>query len=142
MMKKATIISAMAFAFIMMHSSHSFAQEWTPVEGMNVSINEATHDFGTQKLYTKTEFEFKVRNDSSIALAISNISTSCGCTTPTYSKRPVKSGKVAIIKVSYDSARIGAFNKSIHVYTNFSTEPIELYIKGTMEEDKKETDNQ
>lgn len=142
MMKKTTIITAMAFAFTMMHSSHAFAQEWTPVEGMNVSVNEITHDFGTQKLYTKTEFEFEIKNDSTIALAISNISTSCGCTTPTYSKRPVKSGKVATVKVSYDSARIGAFNKSINVYTNFSTEPIELYIKGTMEEDKKETDNQ
>lgn len=142
MMKKTAIIPAMAFAFIMMHSSHTFAQKWTPVEGMNVSVNEITHDFGTQKLYTKTEFEFEIKNDSTIALAISNISTSCGCTTPTYSKRPVKSGKVATVKVSYDSARIGAFNKSINVYTNFSTEPIELYIKGTMEEETKETDKQ
>lgn len=141
-MKTIARISAMAFAFIMMHSGLTYAQEWTPVEGMNVSINEATHDFGKQKLYTKTEFEFKIRNDSSIALAINNISTSCGCTTPTYSKRPVKSGKVATVKVTYDSARIGAFNKSIHVYTNFSTEPIELYIKGTMEEEKEKTDKQ
>ena len=101
---------------------------------MHLSINEMTHDFGTHPQYTKTEFEFNIKNDSTLALVISNISTSCGCTTPTYSKRPVKSGKIATVKVAYDASRVGIFSKTIYVYTNFSTEPIELNIKGTMEE--------
>ena len=114
------------------------AQEWQPVEVVSISLNEQLHDFGTRKQYTKTEFEFKLRNDSTGILVINNISTSCGCTTPTYSKRPVKSGKTANIKVAYDASRIGNFNKSVYVYTNYSNNPIELKIKGTMEADEKE----
>ena len=135
-MKKTFLIAAMALLF---GAANTQAQEWQPIPGMHLSINEMTHDFGTHPQYTKTEFEFNIKNDSTLALVISNISTSCGCTTPTYSKRPVKSGKIATVKVAYDASRIGIFSKTIYVYTNFSTEPIELNIKGTMEEtDKKE----
>ena len=132
-MKKTFLIAAMALLF---GAANTQAQEWQPIPGMHLSINEMTHDFGTHPQYTKTEFEFKIKNDSTEVLVIKNITTSCGCTTPTYSKRPVKEGKTAIVKVAYDSARIGAFDKTIYVYTNFSTEPIELKIKGTMEEEK------
>ena len=130
-MKKTFLIAAMA---LLLGAANTQAQEWQPIPGMHLSINEMTHDFGTHPQYTKTEFEFNIKNDSTLALVISNISTSCGCTTPTYSKRPVKSGKIATVKVAYDASRVGIFSKTIYVYTNFSTEPIELNIKGTMEE--------
>ena len=133
-MKKTFLIAAMA---LLLGAANTQAQEWQPIPGMHLSINEMTHDFGTHPQYTKTEFEFNIKNDSTLALVISNISTSCGCTTPTYSKRPVKSGKIATVKVAYDASRIGIFSKTIYVYTNFSTEPIELNIKGTMEETEK-----
>ena len=121
-------------AAILFGATSAQAQDWQAVKGMNVSVNELLHDFGTHPQYTKTEFEFQIRNDSTETFVIKNITTSCGCTTPTYSKRPVKSGKTATVKVAYDASRIGIFSKTIYVYTNFSTEPIELNIKGTMEE--------
>ena len=133
-MKKTFLIAAMA---LLLGAANTQAQEWQPIPGMHLSINEMTHDFGTHPQYTKTEFEFNIKNDSTLALVISNSSTSCGCTTPTYSKRPVKSGKIATVKVAYDASRVGIFSKTIYVYTNFSTEPIELNIKGTMEETEK-----
>ena len=125
---------AIAAAAILFGATSAQAQDWQAVKGMNVSVNELLHDFGTHPQYTKTEFEFQIRNDSTETFVIKNITTSCGCTTPTYSKRPVKSGKTATVKVAYDASRIGIFSKTIYVYTNFSTEPIELNIKGTMEE--------
>lgn len=135
-MKKRFFLAAAALSLFFATSASAQTDNWTKVEGCNVSVNEIQHDFGTKPLYTKTEFEFKIKNESTEVLVIKNITTSCGCTTPTYSKRPVKEGKTAIVKVAYDSARIGAFDKTIYVYTNFSTEPIELKIKGTMEEEK------
>lgn len=129
--KLSIMIAAMA---LIIGVSTANAQEWQAVKGMNVSVNELLHDFGTHPQYTKTEFEFQIKNDSTETFVIKNITTSCGCTTPTYSKRPVKSGKTATVKVAYDASRIGTFSKTIYVYTNFSTEPIELNIKGTMEE--------
>ena len=94
-MKKTFLIAAMA---LLLGAANTQAQEWQTIPGMHLSINEMTHDFGTHPQYTKTEFEFNIKNDSTLALVISNISTSCGCTTPTYSKRPVKSGKIATVK--------------------------------------------
>ena len=138
-MKKLFLIATAAVALIFSAPASAQTGNWTKVAGFNVSVNELEHDFGTKPLYTKTEFEFQIRNDSAETLVIKNITTSCGCTTPTYSKRPVKSGKTATVKVAYDASRIGIFSKTIYVYTNFSTEPIELNINGTMEEtDKKE----
>jgi len=134
-MKKMMFLAAVSVLMLFLPISVSAQEsEWKKIEGLNASINEQVHDFGSQKLYTRTEFEFKIKNDSSAVLVITNITTSCGCTTPTYSKRPVKSGKTAIVKVAYDSSRIGAFDKTINVYTNFSSEPIELRIKGSMDE--------
>lgn len=135
-MSKLNFFIVAIFAVLICPAVNAQETEWIAVDGINVSVNELIHDFGTQKLYTKTEFEFKIKNDSTATFAIQNISTSCGCTTPTYSKRPVKSGKTAVVKVAYDSARIGSFEKSIYVYTNYSTIPIELKIKGTMDESK------
>ncbi len=129
--KFSIVIAALA---ILLGATSAQAQDWQPVKGMNVSVNELLHDFGTHPQYTKTEFEFQIRNDSTETFVIKDITTSCGCTTPTYSKRPVKSGKIATVKVAYDASRVGIFSKTIYVYTNFSTEPIELNIKGTMEE--------
>lgn len=135
-MKKLFLIATAAVALIFSAPASAQTGSWTKVAGFNVSVNELEHDFGTKPLYTKTEFEFQIKNDSAETLVIKNITTSCGCTTPTYSKRPVKSGKTAVVKVAYDSARIGVFDKTVYVYTNFSNEPIELKIKGTMEETK------
>ncbi len=137
-MKKRFFLAAAALSLFFATTASAQTNGWIKVEGCNVSVNELQHDFGTQPLYTKTEFEFKIHNDSTEVLIIKNITTSCGCTTPTYSKRPVKSGKTAVVKVAYDSARIGVFDKTISVYTNFSNEPIEFKIKGTMEETKTE----
>ena len=137
-MKKRFFLAAAALSLFFATTVSAQTNGWIKVEGCNVSVNELQHDFGTQPLYTKTEFEFKIHNDSTEVLIIKNITTSCGCTTPTYSKRPVKSGKTAVVKVAYDSARIGVFDKTISVYTNFSNEPIEFKIKGTMEETKTE----
>ena len=133
-MKKRFFLAAAALSLFFATTASAQTNGWIKVEGCNVSVNELQHDFGTQPLYTKTEFEFKIHNDSTEVLVIKNITTSCGCTTPTYSKRPVKSGKIATVKVAYDASRVGIFSKTIYVYTNFSTEPIELNIKGTMEE--------
>lgn len=130
---RAAVVVAALFFSVLTSAQNT---EWKKIEGANVSVNATEHDFGTQKLYSKIEYEFKIQNDNTDVFIIKNITTSCGCTTPTYSKRPVKSGKAAIVKVAYDSRRIGFFDKSINVYTNFSSDPIEFRIKGTMEEPK------
>ena len=65
-----------AAAAILLGATSAQAQDWQAVKGMNVSVNELLHDFGTHPPYTKTEFEFQIRNDSTETFVIKNITTS------------------------------------------------------------------
>ena len=42
-------------------------------------------------------------------------------------------GKSAKIKISYDSKRVGVFNKNITITSNAKNDPIQLIIKGEVE---------
>lgn len=47
-----------------------------------------------------------------------------------YSREPVLPGERNVIKVRYDTKRIGPINKSITVYTNVGEMPVILRVKG------------
>ena len=76
-----------------------------------------------------TVFEFV--NTGNAPLILSNVRTSCGCATPTWTNTPIEPGQKGTISVSYNpNGRPGRFQKTITVTTN-ATEPVEkLYIKG------------
>jgi len=73
-------------------------------------------------------FEFTNIGDADII--IQDVKSSCGCTVPEKPKDPVAPGKTGVIKVKYDTQRVGKIRKTITVYSN-ATEPIKaLKIKG------------
>lgn len=63
--------------------------------------------------------EFSFTNTGDQPILIQDIRTSCGCTTPSYTKEPILPGKKGAIKVTYSTTqRIGNFEKKITVFTN------------------------
>jgi len=82
--------------------------------------------YGSEDLFV---FEFK--NTAKKAAVITNVQTSCGCTAADRPETPVGKGKKGVIKVHYDTKRIGAFTKTITVFSNVG-DPIVLTIKGTV----------
>jgi hypothetical protein len=57
-------------------------------------------------------------------LVLSNVSASCGCTTPSYSTDPVQPGESGYIKVKFNSkGKEGKLNKTVTAYAN--TKPAE-----------------
>ena len=56
---------------------------------------------------------------------------SCGCTAADRPETPIRKGKKGVIKVHYDTKRVGAFTKTITVFSNVG-DPIVLTIKGTV----------
>jgi hypothetical protein len=96
-----------------------------------VSFNETTHDFGTiGEDSGKASCEFIISNKSETPLLITNVSTSCGCTSPKWTKEPIAPGKTGTIEVAYNPAgRVAPFTKTITVYTN-QTSPVTLRIVG------------
>jgi len=105
----------------------SFAQE-----NESITFNEKKHDFGViPEKGGNVSFDFVLTNNSKDPLLINRVTTSCGCTTPSWTRTPIEPKKSGTITVSYNpNGRVGSFLKSITVYTNLSTNLITLQISG------------
>ena len=89
-------------------------------------------DYGTIKQDENGGREFKFTNVGKSPLVISNCRGSCGCTVPDCPKEPIMPGKTGVIKVNYDTHRIGAFTKTVTVESNAKNSPETLKIHGTV----------
>lgn len=98
-----------------------------------ITFENDMHDYGTIKQAADGNCEFKFTNTGKEPLIISNAVGSCGCTVPTFPKEPILKGQSAIIKVHYDTKRVGAFTKNVTVTSNAKTATKVLTIKGTVE---------
>jgi len=104
--------------------------------GPMISLNKDTHDYGTIKLNADGNCEFVVTNTGTEPLIMSNCKGSCGCTVPKCEKNPIMPGESSIIKVAYDTKRVGPINKSVTITSNAVNEPTKVIrIKGTVEGD-------
>lgn len=103
------------------------------VDGTEMTFKYTDHNFGTVASGSDVSYEFEYVNTGKAPLIINNVSTSCGCTTPEWTREPVPSKGRGKIKVKYDSNRIGSFSKTITVYSNAKNSPVVLSIKGTVE---------
>jgi hypothetical protein len=91
------------------------------------------HDFGNITEGVKAKHDFKFTNKGNAPLIISGVRPSCGCTTPIWSKEPIKPGESGFITAEYDSEnRPGAFIKSISVWSNAENSNVTLTIKGVV----------
>ena len=78
-------------------------------------------------------------NTGNAPVVINNATASCGCTTPVYSKEPVQPGKSTTVKATYNAAAMGAFNKSVTVYSNAENSNLALTLTGEVVEASKAT---
>lgn len=98
----------------------------------NMYFKFPVHDFGTIQEGPAAEHEFEFTNTGKEPIIISNVSASCGCTTPSYSKDPVLPGKKGTIKASYNTqGRVAPFTKTITITSNAGMKV--LTIKGEVE---------
>lgn len=95
---------------------------------------ETTHDFGViNENDGDATCEFRFVNTGNDSVTIIRARSSCGCTTPKYSKLPIAPGDTSVIRVSYDPVgRPGRFKKSIYINTSASTERENLQVKGVV----------
>jgi hypothetical protein len=74
---------------------------------------------------------FEFINLGSSLLSIKEINTSCGCTSPLWSKQPIAPDKKGFIKVQFDPKdHYGPFKETINVLSNAQDSDIVLTIKG------------
>lgn len=95
---------------------------------------EAEYDFGTITEGEVVDHVFKFKNTGDAPVILSQVSASCGCTTPDYTKEPVLPGKEGEIKVSFNSlGQVGVQQKIVSIMSNAENRITTVQIKGTVE---------
>ena len=105
------------------------------VAGPVVSLSSDTFDFGNIQKGDNGTCVFELKNDGFEPLIISKCDKTCGCTIPKCNHDPILPGETTEVEVTYDTNRIGPFQKSVKVHSNASNTPLlVLKIKGTVTE--------
>ncbi len=133
-MKKLYFISIILIIFVFYECSEkNNDNENSIIKGTSEMKFESKliHDFGVIEGGGDVNTIFIFKNEGDEPLIITNIKTSCGCTTPAYPKEPIKVDEKGEIKVKFNTkGRDGQFTKSVTVYSNAKNSPVVLKIKG------------
>nr|WP_289866752.1 DUF1573 domain-containing protein [uncultured Bacteroides sp.] len=73
---------------------------------------------------------FTLKNTGGNPLVIQDVTTSCGCTTVSYSKEPTHPGKEITLEVVYKAEHPEHFSKTVTVHCNTASSPIRLSLSG------------
>lgn len=93
-------------------------------------LKETEFNFGKIPQGKPVTHNFELTNIGKDSLRIVNVQASCGCTTPEWDRHEVQApGEKTTIKVGYNSASEGPFNKTITITYN-GTQTKQLIIKG------------
>lgn len=112
-----------------------FAQEKIEkAGGAEMDFETEVIDYGTIPQNADGVRTFKFTNTGNEPLIISNAKGSCGCTVPTWPKKPINPGESGEIKVKYATNRLGPINKSVTVTANTAEKNTVLRIKGNVVE--------
>lgn len=98
-----------------------------------ISFIVTEYNFGTLEYKKPAKCRFVVKNVGESPLIINNVETSCGCTVPEWTKKPIKLGKEGEINITYESDFPGQFRKTITVFYNGPNSPDTLLIQGEVE---------
>ncbi|HZF66011.1 MAG TPA: DUF1573 domain-containing protein [Chitinophagaceae bacterium] len=114
-------------SFVAIASVNAQTESSAPVDVLLVKQTE--FDFGKIPQGKPVYTTFEIVNQGSTPLKLDNVSASCGCTTPEWSRDEIAPGATAVIKVGYNAAAEGAFEKPITITYNGSQTKV-LKIKG------------
>lgn len=132
-MKKLIIFSAIISLYFCSCAQNTSSDK-NQSNGPKIEFVKTIHDYGTIKKGSDGGCEFHFKNTGNEPLILSNVTSSCGCTIPTWPKDPVLPGQSGKINVMYDTKRIGNISKTIKVMSNAITDAIVLEIKGNVVE--------
>ena len=109
----------------------------TPGSKVGVTFDHTTVEFGNVPASRgSVHLEYTMTNDSDKAVAILSARASCGCTDPTYPRRPVMPGQSAVIKVTFNTAgQRGEVDKEVTLRlkrADGKSEKVQLILRGAV----------
>lgn len=132
-MKKAIFLSIIAI-FFSCFSVQAQKDEGNPkskkAKQAEITFEKLEHNYGNIYQGDNGECEFVFKNTGKAPLTIQNCRASCGCTVPSWPKEPIPPGKKSVIKVKYDTNRIGTISKTITVTSDAINNSVQLKITG------------
>lgn len=132
MKKILSIAVLMIFALSMSAQENATPDKPKKVKEPEITFETLVHDYGQIYQNDNGECEFVFKNTGKAELILTNCRSSCGCTVPSWPKDPIAPGKKAVIKVKYNTQRIGQINKTITVESNAVNDRVVLKITGNV----------
>ena len=135
-MKKFAMICLFATMLFGVANAQEVEKKDVPANGAKIRFTEMEHQYGTIQKGGNGDCEFEFWNDGNEPLILQNVKASCGCTTPSYTQKPVMPGQSGTIKVHYNTNNVGGFSKTVTVTSNAVDNPrVVLRIKGNVKAD-------
>lgn len=96
-----------------------------------ITLDNDVYEFGVIKEGERVKHVYGFTNTGKSPLILSNVSASCGCTTPEYSKHPINPGEKGSVTVVFDSQnQVGMQQKIITILSNAVPSRTILQLKG------------
>lgn len=109
----------------------------TPTEMQNegtgpiMTLDGMVVDYGTIEQNAEPLRKLAFTNTGDAPLIIQNARGSCGCTVPTWPKKPIMPGETSELEIRYATNRIGKFSKTVTLTTNeVDTDPHVIKVQG------------
>jgi hypothetical protein len=98
----------------------------------SVTWETTSHSFGEIAQNKPVKFKYEFTNNGPADLVIQNVKPACNCTTPEWSKDPVKPGQKGFVIAEFNAASEGIFKKSVTVTMNTEPSITVLNFDGTV----------
>jgi hypothetical protein len=135
-MKKITAIVALLSMFAFAGKAQESVVPNTDPNAPEIKVENEVLDYGTVDFDANGVREFKFKNIGKSPLTINNVQGECGCTSttidgkPGWPQEPILPGKSGVIRVKYDTKRVGRFEKNVTITSNSKLATIKVKIKG------------
>jgi hypothetical protein len=124
-------ILTLIFIFTAFYAGAQNSESQTSAQPANdvLKFKELEYDFSKIPQGKPVFHFFEIENTGKETIKLDNVQASCGCTTPEWSHDPIAPGTTAKIKVGYNAAAEGNFEKYITVTYN-GNQNKQIKIKG------------
>lgn len=94
-----------------------------------LTFEETVHDFGTIEQGTNVEHTFTFKNTGKAPLVITDATSSCGCTVPSYTEEPIAPGETGEMLVKFNGSGQNQVTKTVTITANTESGKEEIKIK-------------
>lgn len=132
---KTLFVFALFFTSFCLFAQEEQTSDWQKV----VKFDKTIHDFGDVLIAEgPVKCTFTVTNISSSPIVIHNIISSCGCTTPQWTREPIRPKASGTIDVVFSNDQGPyPFDKNLTLYISNVSRPVVLRIRGIAHEERK-----